>query len=491
MLRVQKKILWLPFSPLLVFVIVIFSIFSVSYSQAETRTVMVQLFQWSWPDVAKECESYLGPAGFAAVQISPPNEHVKLDDHPWWERYQPVSYKFESRSGTEWEFQDMVTRCRRAGVAIYADVVLNHMAGVDSGSGFAGSTFRKYEYPGIFSYSDFHHCGRNENDSLVNWGDLFEVQNCELVRLADLDSRSAKVQNIQAQYLNKLVSFGVLGFRVDASKHIASPELSSVLAKATGNPYVIHESIPGKEGLHYSDYLSSGDVNVFEVPFIIGRAFQERNISAVFQLQEWNSLPPSDGAVVFLENHDLQRLGSASILSFQSNPVLYRLAQIFLLAWPYGYPQIFSGYQFADFSEGPPLNKQGFVDGIFSKDGQRCRSPWLCEHRLPEVRKMVKFRNQTNDYFAASNLWSDGRERLAFGRGPLGMVLINISSETWRAQVPTQMSMGNYCNILSPAFEPGIGQACSTPSVTVDQNGVLMTNVPPQQAVVIESASLK
>ncbi len=104
---------------------------------------------------------------------------------------------------------------------------------------------------------------------------------------------------------------------------------------------------------------------------------------------------------------------------------------------------------------------------------------------------MVKFRNQTNDYFAASNLWSDGRERLAFGRGPLGMVLINISSETWRAQVPTQMSMGNYCNILSPAFEPGIGQACSTPSVTVDQNGLLMTNVPPQQAVVIESASLK
>jgi alpha-amylase len=451
------------------------------------RTVMVQLFQWSWQEVARECETYLGPAGFAAVQISPPNEHIKLERHPWWERYQPVSYKLMSRSGTERELQDMISRCQKVGVSIYADVVLNHMAGVDSGQGFFGSVFRKYDYPGLFSYFDFHHCGRNGDDRLVNWADLFEVQNCELFRLADLNIASEKVIGAQVNYLNRLTSLGVIGFRVDAAKHMPSAELSQLLARVARNPYVIHEFIPGDEGLRYSDYTNSGDVNVFEVPFVIGRAFKEKNISAVFELHEGKALPPSKDSVVFLENHDLQRLDSPWILTFQSDPVLYRLAQVFMLAWPYGYPQVFSGYQFSDFSEGPPLNKEGFIDRILSTDGLRCQAPWLCEHRLPEVRKMVRFRNQANEFFAATNLWSDGREKIAFGRGPLGMVLINISGETWKAQVPTQMSPGNYCNILNSDFEAGRGKSCLKPSVVVRQNGMLVTEVPPQQAVVIES----
>ncbi len=47
-------------------------------------------------------------------------EHVKLPDnnppYPWWERYQPISYKLYSRSGTEAEFIDMVHRCNAVGV---------------------------------------------------------------------------------------------------------------------------------------------------------------------------------------------------------------------------------------------------------------------------------------------------------------------------------------------------------------------------------------
>ena len=32
----------------------------------------VQLFEWSWADVASECEEFLGKKGFKSVQISPP-----------------------------------------------------------------------------------------------------------------------------------------------------------------------------------------------------------------------------------------------------------------------------------------------------------------------------------------------------------------------------------------------------------------------------------
>lgn len=36
-----------------------------------SRTVYVQMFEWPWADIAKECEERLGPLGFAAVQVSP------------------------------------------------------------------------------------------------------------------------------------------------------------------------------------------------------------------------------------------------------------------------------------------------------------------------------------------------------------------------------------------------------------------------------------
>lgn len=33
------------------------------------RTTIVHLFEWKWPDIAKECENFLGPKGFAGVQV--------------------------------------------------------------------------------------------------------------------------------------------------------------------------------------------------------------------------------------------------------------------------------------------------------------------------------------------------------------------------------------------------------------------------------------
>lgn len=52
---------------------------------AAAPTTFVHLFEWSWPDVAQECEQFLGPKGYAAVQVSPPNEHIT--GNQWWTRY--------------------------------------------------------------------------------------------------------------------------------------------------------------------------------------------------------------------------------------------------------------------------------------------------------------------------------------------------------------------------------------------------------------------
>jgi alpha-amylase len=33
------------------------------------RTTMVHLFEWKWADIATECTQFLGPHGFAGVQV--------------------------------------------------------------------------------------------------------------------------------------------------------------------------------------------------------------------------------------------------------------------------------------------------------------------------------------------------------------------------------------------------------------------------------------
>ena len=84
--------------------------------RAAAGDVSVHLFEWRWADIATECEQVLGPAGWRAVQVSPPQEHAVINGAPWWQRYQPVSYSIDrSRSGTRAEFVAMVNRCRAAG----------------------------------------------------------------------------------------------------------------------------------------------------------------------------------------------------------------------------------------------------------------------------------------------------------------------------------------------------------------------------------------
>lgn len=101
------------------------------------RSVIVQMLEWKWSEIAKECEDFLGPYGYGGVQTSPANENAIINhpsfntavERPWYERYQPVSYKLVTRSGNEDQFKDMVDRCNKAGVRIYVDIVLNHMTG--------------------------------------------------------------------------------------------------------------------------------------------------------------------------------------------------------------------------------------------------------------------------------------------------------------------------------------------------------------------------
>jgi alpha-amylase len=433
------------------------------------RTVFVQLFEWPWKDIAKECETVLGPQGFSAVQVSPPNEHATYDGAPWWERYQPVSYQLKSRGGDESDFRDMILRCARSGVDVYVDTVINHMTGIgvdEGGVGQAGTRFNHYDYPGLYGFDDFHHCGRNRNrpetyDDIIDWTDRYEIQNCEIVNLADLATEKASTQKTISRYLNYLLDLGVGGFRIDAAKHIPSDDLHAILGLLKRSVYVVQELMLDKvEPIKGEEYLQNGDYTVFDYSYDVGRAFRAHELWKLQSVGTSANYPNSQSAVVFIENHDLQRnaWAQSQLISFHTTPTLAKLAHVFMLAWPYGYPQIFSGYDFVHFDDGPPIDRSRINKPVLSADG-RCRLPWLCEHRSPEVAPMVQFRNLTNNQFYATDWWANGTQ-VAFGRGSSGFVVINSGDELLRRTFQTSLSAGVYCDILDISYD-AVNMTCA------------------------------
>ena len=399
---------------------------------AGPRTVIVQLFEWKWTDIAQECESFLGPRGYKGVQISPPQEAIVSAGNPWWVSYQPVSYQLASRNGSPAEFADMVKRCQAAGVAIYADAVINHMTGLDSGTGNAGTTFTHYAYPGLYQYADFHHCGMNGNDDIVSYQDRTEVQTCELLNLADLNTGSPHVQDTLAGYLNGLVSQGVAGFRIDAAKHIAAQELHTILGKLNKTPGgaapdIYQEVIEGaSEPIKASEYTMNGEVTEFKYGDLLSTVFSAGSLADLSAFGSASVFLPSDAAMVFIDNHDTQRsrAGAGGVLTFKDGP-LYHLAVTYMLAWPYGRPIVMSSYQFDNTDQGPPANADGSIRAVYTDGTPDCgQGRWVCEHRWPDEAGMVGFRNYTAGA-AVSNWWSDNNNAIAFGRGDKGFVIIS------------------------------------------------------------------
>ena len=462
---------------------------AIDLTAASPRTAMVHLFEWRWNDVAEECERFLGPKGFAGVQVSPPNEHASIAGHPWYQRYQPVSYKLESRSGTRAEFASMVRRCKAVGVDIYVDAVINHMAGGD-GVGSAGTRYTHYDYPGTYQVQDFHHCDRPDSD-IRDYSSRYEVQTCELVNLADLDTGAPHVQEKIADYLNDLVGLGVAGFRIDATKHIAADDLRAILGRVRGNPYVYQEVIDqGGEAIGAGEYFGIGDVTEFRYGLEIGRVFSEGKLAWLSEFGPAWGFMPSEKAIVFTDNHDNQRGhgGGGKVVSHK-NGTLYDLANVFVLAYPYGYPQIMSSYRFDNTDQGPPADEEGRTRAVYRGDEPDCfGSSWVCEHRFRPVANMVGFRNATAGSFFTSNFWTNGDNQIAFGRGDKGFVAINRQQDPLVRRFETSMPEGTYFDVISGELSPD-GASCSGKTVRVDADRGVDLDVPTFGAIAFHAKS--
>lgn len=393
------------------------------------KDVTAVMFEWKFTSVAQACTDTLGPAGYGYVQVSPPQEHIQGGQ--WWTSYQPVSYRIAGRLGDRAQFKSMVDTCHAAGVKVVADSVVNHMS-AGNGTGTGGSSYTKYDYPGLYSSNDLDNCTSQIN----NYGDRFNVQECELVGLADLDTGEDYVRGKIAGYLNDLLSLGVDGFRIDAAKHMAAADLAAIKSRLSNpNVYWKHEAIYGAgEAVSPTEYVGSGDVQEFRYARDLKRVFNGENLAYLKNFGEaWGHLP-SDEAAVFVTNHDTERNGET--LTYKDGAT-YTLAHVFMLAWPYGSPDVHSGYEFTDHDAGPPNGGQ--VNACYS-DG------WKCQHAWREISSMVGFRNTARGQ-GVTDWWDNGGDQIAFGRGSKAYVAINHEGTSLTRTFQTSLPAGDYCDV--------------------------------------------
>ncbi|MET8058019.1 carbohydrate-binding module family 20 domain-containing protein [Streptomyces microflavus] len=395
------------------------------------KDVTAVLFEWKFASIAKACTDTLGPAGYGYVQVSPPQEHIQGGQ--WWTSYQPVSYKIAGRLGDRAAFSAMVNTCHSAGVKVVADSVINHMS-AGNGTGTGGSSYTKYDYPGLYSVNDMNDC----QAQITNYNDRGNVQNCELVGLADLDTGEEYVRGKIAGYLNDLLSLGVDGFRIDAAKHMPAADLANIKSRLTNpNVYWKHEAIHGAgEAVSPSEYLGSGDVQEFRYGRSLKQVFLNENLANLKNFGEGWGFMESGKSAVFVDNHDTERGGDT--LNYK-NGSAYTLANVFMLAWPYGSPDVHSGYEFSNHDAGPPNGGQ--VNACYA-DG------WKCQHDWREVSSMVGFRNAARGQ-SVTNWWDNGGDQIAFGRGNKAYVAINHEGSSLTRTFQTSLPAGDYCNVQS------------------------------------------
>jgi alpha-amylase len=436
------------------------------------------MFDWPWTSIATECTNVLGPGGYGAVQISPPQEAVVLaaDGYPWWQAYQPVAYDLNSRFGTEAQLASMITACHAAGIKVYADVVLNHMtAQVNGGVDDNGSTFPDmYDYPPLYSSADFHSC----HTSITDWDDESQVWNCELSGLADLDTGSAYVQDQEAGYLNSLIALGVDGFRWDSAKEMDPADIAAIEALLT-KPVFVYQDVQYGAGQPVTPdlYEGTGSLLEFRYGWDLYGAFTSGTLASLSDFgPSWSSpgMVPSGDAVVFVDDQDTERAGGA--LSY-ANGALYTLANVFMLAWDYGTPKVLSDYAYSSYDQGPP-----------SAGGNAIAAPtcgagtWECEERWPAISGMVGWHNAAGTAPVA-NWWTDGSNAIAFSRGSSAWVAVDAESSPVTETFTTGLPAGTYCDVITGGLSGG---TCTGTAVAVNAAGQATVTVPAMGAVGID-----
>lgn len=446
------------------------------------KGVIVTAFQQNWKSIAKECKKTYGPEGVKYVQVSPPQDHIKGDQ--WWTSYQPVSYKLNSKLGTEDEFKKMITTCKASGVGIIADAVINHTTGFANKDtvGVGGSKYdaANQSFPDAgYTKDDFHKSTENIN----TYRKAEIVWTHRLVGLLDLDTSNPHVQKTLREYFAHMLKLGVAGFRVDAAKHMSPQDVKGIkdaAADAAGTTpdkiWWMQETIGFSEQdprIQPDQYLQTGEVNEFEYSYRLRNYFY----GSIENLKHiTDKLIPSKKAAIFVTNWDTERDNASRVLTYKDGKK-YELANAFMLAYPYGTPNVFSGYEFTKRDEGAPGATQTSIPDVScAKD-----SKWQCTQRITSIRGMIGFYNAVRGT-KVTNWQDDDDNNVAFSRGNKGFLAINNTENPQKVSYKTDLPDGEYCNVYE-------SKDC-TKTVSVS-GGKVETTIAAESAVALHANAVK
>lgn len=156
--------------------------------------------------------------GFDAVQISPIQPLKEEGQVEWYLFYQPIDFSIGNQYGSKEELIKLCKEAHRYNIKIIVDVVLNHVAGKNTGEIIPHENVNK----NIRNRDDFF----KERRSIVNYEDRNEIINL-CIGLPCLNLENYQLQDIIIKFLNELIDCGVDGFRFDAAKHIKLPSEGS------------------------------------------------------------------------------------------------------------------------------------------------------------------------------------------------------------------------------------------------------------------------
>lgn len=349
-----------------------------------------------------------------------------------------------------------------------------------SGTGTGGSSADnngKY-WPAVpFGPDDF-----NPRCDINNYNDIYQVRNCWLVGLADLNQGSSWVRDKIVDFMNHLIALGVAGFRVDAMKHMWPGDMEVIFNRlnnlntnygfaSNSRPFITQEVIDlGGEAITKNEYTHLGTVTEFRYSAEIGRVFHGRDQLRYLRNfgTEWGFLP-SNLALTFVDNHDNQRghgAGGDNILTYK-NSKQYKMATAFHLAWPFGIQRLMSSFEFNDGDQGPPADGNGNLNSpIINADGS-CGGGWACEHRWRQIYNMVGFSNAVSGTSVA-NWWDNGNNQIAFSRGNRGFIVFNNDNYDLSQNLATGLPAGTYCELTTGSRS---GTSCTGSTITVGADG--------------------
>lgn len=123
---------------------------------------------------------------------------------------------------------------------------------------------------------------------------------------------------------------------------------------------------------------------------------------------------------------------------------------------------------------GPPADQNGnIITPIINQTDDQCNNGWVCEHRWPEIRRMIQFRNVIGTA-PRTSWWDNNNNQIAFCRGIRGFVAFNNENSDMQQKLFTCLPSGTYCDIITGHRKD---QDCTGTKVIVDDNGEAQINI--------------